>query len=127
VTRGSGARGDRAWELPAVFSRSRCSSELHRTALAAVWSAWPVTFDELATPRAAAMGLDPGILGGGIESPSHRVHPGVGRDEVMLLRRGITSAFIVIPVGSPAARWIGLLNGVLVNYGRYQASSRRLS
>jgi ribose transport system permease protein len=41
--------------------------------------------------------------------------------EVMLLGHGITSAAVVIPVAIASGALIGAANGVLVNYGRYQA------
>jgi ribose transport system permease protein len=86
------------------------------------WSAWPVTFAELATPALLAMASTPAILGGGIDisvAPLFTLASVV--IEVMLLRHGITSAFVVIPVAVACGALIGLLNGVLVNYGRYQA------
>lgn len=84
------------------------------------WSAWPVTFAELATPALLAMASTPAILGGGIDisiAPLFTFASVV--IEVMLLSHGVTSAFVVIPVAVGAL--IGAVNGVLVNYGRYQA------
>ena len=86
------------------------------------WSAWPVTFAELATPALLAMASTPAILGGGIDisvAPLFTLASVV--IEVMLLGHGVTSAFIVIPVAVAVGALIGLINGVLVNYGRYQA------
>ena len=86
------------------------------------WSAWPVTFAELATPALLAMASTPAILGGGIDisvAPLFTFASVV--IEVMLLGHGVTSAFIVIPVAVAVGAVIGLINGVLVNYGRYQA------
>ena len=68
------------------------------------------------------MASTPAILGGGIDisvAPLFTLASVV--IEVMLLRHGITSAFVVIPVAIACGALIGLLNGLLVNYGRYQA------
>ena len=122
MTRGSGARGDRAWELPAVLAVALLIANFIAQHSLLSWSAWPVTFAELATPALLAMASTPAILGGGIDisvAPLFTLASVV--IEVMLLRRGITSAFIVIPVAVACGALIGLLNGVLVNYGRYQA------
>jgi ribose transport system permease protein len=86
------------------------------------WPAWPVIFAELATPALLAMASAPAILGGGIDisvAPLFTLASVV--IEVMLLGHGITSAFIVIPVAVAAGALIGAVNGVLVNYGRFQA------
>jgi ribose transport system permease protein len=86
------------------------------------WSAWPVTLAELATPALLAMASTPAILGGGIDisvAPLFTFASVV--IEVMLLGHGVTSAFIVIPVAVGVGAVIGLINGALVNYGRYQA------
>ena len=86
------------------------------------WSAWPVTFAELATPALLAMASTPAILGGGIDISVAPLFTLVSVViEVMLLGHGITSAFVVIPVAVAAGAAIGAVNGVLVNYGRYQA------
>jgi ribose transport system permease protein len=122
MTRGSGARGDRAWELPAVLAVALLIANFIAQHSLLSWSAWPVTFAELATPALLAMASTPAILGGGIDisvAPLFTLASVV--IEVMLLRRGITSAFIVIPVAVACGALIGLLNGVLVNYGRFQA------
>jgi ribose transport system permease protein len=86
------------------------------------WSAWPVTLAELATPALLAMASTPAILGGGIDisvAPLFTFASVV--IEVMLLGHGVTSAFIVVPVAVGVGAVIGLINGALVNYGRYQA------
>jgi ribose transport system permease protein len=86
------------------------------------WSAWPVIFAELATPALLAMASTPAILGGGIDisvAPLFTLASVV--IEVMLLRHGISSAFVVIPVAVAVGALIGAVNGVLVNYGRFQA------
>jgi ABC-type sugar transport system ATPase subunit/ribose/xylose/arabinose/galactoside ABC-type transport system permease subunit len=122
LTRGGGARGDRAWELPALLAVALLIANFIAQHSLLSWSAWPVTFAELATPALLAMASTPAILGGGIDisvAPLFTLASVV--IEVMLLRHGITSAFIVIPVAVACGALIGLLNGVLVNYGRYQA------
>jgi ABC-type sugar transport system ATPase subunit/ribose/xylose/arabinose/galactoside ABC-type transport system permease subunit len=122
MTRGGGARGDRAWELPALLAVALLIANFIAQHSLLSWSAWPVTFAELATPALLAMASTPAILGGGIDisvAPLFTLASVV--IEVMLLRHGITSAFIVIPVAVACGALIGLLNGVLVNYGRYQA------
>ena len=120
--RDRGARGDRAWALPAVLAVALLIANFIAQHSLLSWSAWPVTFAELATPALLAMASTPAILGGGIDisvAPLFTLASVV--IEVMLLRHGVTSAFIVIPVAIACGALIGLLNGVLVNYGRYQA------
>ena len=121
--RDRGARGDRAWALPAVLAVALLIANFVAQHSLLSWSAWPVTFAELATMRALlAMASTPAILGGGIDisiGPLFTLASVV--IEVMLLRHGITSAFVVIPVAIACGALIGLLNGLLVNYGRYQA------
>ncbi len=86
------------------------------------WAAWPVIFAELATPALLAMASAPAILGGGIDISIAPLFTLVSVViEVMLLGHGITSAFIVIPVAVAAGALVGAVNGVLVNYGRFQA------
>jgi ribose transport system permease protein len=86
------------------------------------WSAWPVTLAELATPALLAMASTPAILGGGIDISIAPLFAFVSVViEVMLLAHNITSAFIVIPIAVVVGALIGAVNGVLVNYGRYQA------
>ena len=117
-----GARRDRAWELPALLAVALLIANFVAQHSLLSWSAWPVTLAELATPALLAMASTPAILGGGIDisvAPLFTLASVV--IEVMLLRHGITSAFIVIPVAVGCGALIGLLNGVLVNYGRYQA------
>jgi ABC-type sugar transport system ATPase subunit/ribose/xylose/arabinose/galactoside ABC-type transport system permease subunit len=125
MTRGRRDRGagrDRAWELPAALAVALLIANFIAQHSLLSWSAWPVTFAELAAPALLAMASTPAILGGGIDisvAPLFTLASVV--IEVMLLRHGITSAFIVIPVAVGCGALIGLLNGVLVNYGRYQA------
>jgi ABC-type sugar transport system ATPase subunit/ribose/xylose/arabinose/galactoside ABC-type transport system permease subunit len=125
VTRGGRDRGGRAgrgWELPALLAVALLIANFIAQHSLLSWSAWPVTFAELATPALLAMASAPAILGGGIDisvAPLFTLASVV--IEVMLLRHGVTSAFIVIPVAVACGALIGLLNGVLVNYGRYQA------
>jgi len=113
---------DRAWGLPAVLAVALLIANFAAQHSLLSWSAWPVTFAELATPALLAMASAPAILGGGIDisvAPLFTLASVV--IEVMLLGHGITSAFIVIPVAVAVGALIGLLNGLLVNYGRYQA------
>jgi ABC-type sugar transport system ATPase subunit/ribose/xylose/arabinose/galactoside ABC-type transport system permease subunit len=116
------ARRDRAWELPAVLAVGLLVANFIAQHSLLSWPAWPVIFAELATPALLAMASTPAILGGGIDisiAPLFTFASVV--IEVMLLGHGITSAFVVIPVAVLAGAVIGLVNGVLVNYGRYQA------
>jgi ribose transport system permease protein len=86
------------------------------------WSSLAVTFAELATPALAAMASAPAILGGGIDisiAPLFTMASVV--IEVVLLGHGITSAAVVIPLAVLFGAAVGAINGVLVNYGRYQA------
>jgi ABC-type sugar transport system ATPase subunit/ribose/xylose/arabinose/galactoside ABC-type transport system permease subunit len=118
----SAVRLDRAWALPAVLAIALLIANVVEQHSLLSWSAWPVTFAELATPALLAMASTPAILGGGIDisvAPLFTFASVV--IEVMLLGHGVTSAFIVIPVAVAVGAVIGLINGVLVNYGRYQA------
>jgi ABC-type sugar transport system ATPase subunit/ribose/xylose/arabinose/galactoside ABC-type transport system permease subunit len=120
--RDRGGRGDRAWELPAVLAVALLIANFIAQHSLLSWSAWPVTFAELATPALLAMASAPAILGGGIDislAPLFTLASVV--IEVALLRHGITSAFAVIPAAVGCGAVIGLVNGMLVNYGRYQA------
>ncbi|MGH3210206.1 MAG: ABC transporter permease [Trebonia sp.] len=120
--RGAPSREHGAWELPALLAVALLIANFIAQHSLLSWSAWPVTFAELATPALLAMASTPAILGGGIDisiAPLFTLASVV--IEVMLLRHGITSVFIVIPVAVACGALIGLLNGVLVNYGRYQA------
>jgi ABC-type sugar transport system ATPase subunit/ribose/xylose/arabinose/galactoside ABC-type transport system permease subunit len=115
-------RQDRAWQLPAVLAVALLIANFAAQHSLLSWSAWPVTFAELATPALLAMASAPAILGGGIDisvAPLFTLASVV--IEVMLLGHGIRSAFIVIPVAVAVGALIGLVNGLLVNYGRYQA------
>jgi ABC-type sugar transport system ATPase subunit/ribose/xylose/arabinose/galactoside ABC-type transport system permease subunit len=85
-------------------------------------SSWPTTFAELAPTALLAMASAPAILGGGIDisiAPLFAFCSVVV--EVMLLGHRITSAFVIIPVAIIAGAVVGAVNGVLVNYGRFQA------
>ncbi|HXW46878.1 MAG TPA: ATP-binding cassette domain-containing protein [Streptosporangiaceae bacterium] len=117
-----GARRDRAWELPAVLAVVLLAANFIAQHSLLSWSAWPITFAELATPALLAMASTPAILGGGIDISLAPLFTLVSVIiEVALLGHGITSAFVVIPVAVLAGALIGAVNGVLVNYGRYQA------
>ena len=116
------AHRDRAWALPAILAVALLIANVVEQHSLLSWSAWPVTFAELATPALLAMASTPAILGGGIDisvAPLFTFASVV--IEVMLLGHGVTSAFIVIGVAVAVGAVIGLVNGVLVNYGRYQA------
>ncbi|HEY1822179.1 MAG TPA: ATP-binding cassette domain-containing protein [Trebonia sp.] len=120
--RRDGGHGERAWELPAVLAVALLIANFIVQHSLLSWSAWPVTLAELATPALLAMASAPAILGGGIDisvAPLFTLASVV--IEVMLLGHGITSAFVVIPVAIACGALVGLLNGVLVNYGRFQA------
>jgi ABC-type sugar transport system ATPase subunit/ribose/xylose/arabinose/galactoside ABC-type transport system permease subunit len=122
---GPGSRGprrDRAWELPALLAVALLIANFIAQHSLLSWPAWPVTFGELATPALLAMASAPSILGGGIDisvAPLFTLASVI--IEVALLRHGVTSAFAVIPVAVACGALVGLLNGVLVNYARYQA------
>ena len=117
-----GARRDRAWELPAALAVALLVANFIAQHSLLSWSAWPVTFAELATPALLAMASAPSILGGGIDISVAPLFTLVSVViEVMLLRNGITSAFIVIPVAVATGALVGAVNGILVNYGRFQA------
>ena len=116
------ANRDRAWLLPAVLAVALLIANVAEQHSLLSWSAWPVTFAELATPALLAMASTPAILGGGIDisvAPLFTFASVV--IEVMLLGHGVTSAFVVIPVALAVGAAVGLINGLLVNYGRYQA------
>jgi ABC-type sugar transport system ATPase subunit/ribose/xylose/arabinose/galactoside ABC-type transport system permease subunit len=116
------ARRDRAWELPAVMAVTLLIANFIAQHSLLSWSAWPVTLAELATPALLAMASAPAILGGGIDISIAPLFTLVSVViEVMLLGHGVTSAFVVIPVAVAAGALIGAVNGVLVNYGRFQA------
>jgi ABC-type sugar transport system ATPase subunit/ribose/xylose/arabinose/galactoside ABC-type transport system permease subunit len=122
---GPGSRGprrDRAWELPALLAVALLIANFIAQHSLLSWPAWPVTFGELATPALLAMASAPSILGGGIDisvAPLFTLASVI--IEVGLLRHGVTSPFAVIPVAVACGALVGLLNGVLVNYARYQA------
>jgi len=117
-----GALRDRPWALPAVLAVALLIANFIAQHSFLSASTWPVTFAELATPALLAMASAPAILGGGIDisiAPLFTFASVV--IEVMLLGRDITSAFVIIPVAVVTGALIGALNGVLVNYGRFQA------
>jgi ABC-type sugar transport system ATPase subunit/ribose/xylose/arabinose/galactoside ABC-type transport system permease subunit len=116
------ARRDRSWELPAALAVALLIANVIAQHSLLSWSAWPVTFAELATPALLAMASAPAILGGGIDISIAPLFAFVSVViEVMLLGHGITSAAVIIPVAIAVGALIGAVNGVLVNYGRYQA------
>ena len=112
----------RAWELPAVLAVALLIANFAEQHSLLSWSAWPVTFAELATPALLAMASTPAILGGGIDISIAPLFALVSVIiEVMLLGHKVTSAFVIIGVAVAVGALIGAVNGVLVNYGRYQA------
>jgi ribose transport system permease protein len=113
---------DRAWELPAVLAVALLIANFVEQHSLLSWSAWPVTLAELATPALLAMASTPAILGGGIDISIAPLFAFVSVViEVMLLAHNVTSAYVVIPVALAVGALVGAINGVLVNYGRYQA------
>ncbi|MGD0703889.1 MAG: ATP-binding cassette domain-containing protein [Trebonia sp.] len=115
-------RLDRAWQLPAVLAVALLIANFAEQHSLLSWSAWPVTFAELATPALLAMASTPAILGGGIDISIAPLFAFVSVViEVMLLGHNVTSAFVIIPVALVVGALVGAVNGVLVNYGRYQA------
>jgi ABC-type sugar transport system ATPase subunit/ribose/xylose/arabinose/galactoside ABC-type transport system permease subunit len=113
---------DRAWELTAVLAVLLLGANFAAQHSLLSWSAWPVTLAELAPPALLAMASAPAILGGGIDISVAPLFTLVSVIiEVVLLRHGITSAWIVIPVAVVTGALVGLVNGILVNYGRFQA------
>jgi ribose transport system permease protein len=119
---GQATRRDRAWALPAVLAVALLIANFAAQHSLLSWPAWPVTLAELATPALLAMASAPAILGGGIDISVAPLFTLVSVIiEVLLLGRGVTSAWIILPAAVLAGALIGLLNGVLVNYGRFQA------
>ncbi len=113
---------ERAWLLPAVLAVALLVANVAVQHSFLYWSSWIVTFAELATPALAAMASTPAILGGGIDISIAPLFTMVSVViEVMLLAHGITSAAVILPVAVAFGAAVGALNGVLVNYGRYQA------
>ena len=113
---------ERAWWLPAVLAVALLVANVAVQPSFLYWSSWIVTFAELATPALAAMASTPAILGGGIDISIAPLFAMVSVViEVMLLGHGISSAAVVIGVSVLFGAAVGALNGVLVNYGRYQA------
>jgi ABC-type sugar transport system ATPase subunit/ribose/xylose/arabinose/galactoside ABC-type transport system permease subunit len=113
---------DRAWLLPAVLAVALLVANVAVQHSFLYWSSWIVTFAELATPALAAMASTPAILGGGIDISIAPLFTMVSVViEVVLLGHGITSAAVILPVAVVFGAAVGAFNGVLVNYGRYQA------
>jgi len=113
---------DRAWLLPAVLAVALLVANVAVQHSFMYWSSWIVTFAELATPALAAMASTPAILGGGIDISIAPLFTMVSVViEVVLLGHGITSAAVILPVAVLFGAAVGAFNGVLVNYGRYQA------
>jgi ABC-type sugar transport system ATPase subunit/ribose/xylose/arabinose/galactoside ABC-type transport system permease subunit len=113
---------DRPWAIPGVLAVALLIANViaQHSFLAA--SSWPTTFAELAPTALLAMASAPAILGGGIDisiAPLFAFCSVVV--EVMLLGHRITSAAVIIPVAIVAGAVVGAINGVLVNYGRFQA------
>jgi ABC-type sugar transport system ATPase subunit/ribose/xylose/arabinose/galactoside ABC-type transport system permease subunit len=111
-----------AWQLPAVLAIALLIANFAAQHSLLSWSAWPVIFAELATPALLAMASTPAILGGGIDisvAPLFTLASVV--IEVMLLGHHVTSPFAVIGAAVATGAVVGAINGVLVNYGRYQA------
>jgi ribose transport system permease protein len=116
------SHGDRAWELPAVLAVALLIANVVEQHSLLSWSSWPTTFAELATPALLAMASTPAILGGGIDISVAPLFAFVSVIiEVMLLAHNITSALVIIPIAIAVGAAVGAINGVLVNYGRYQA------
>jgi ribose/xylose/arabinose/galactoside ABC-type transport system permease subunit/ABC-type Mn2+/Zn2+ transport system ATPase subunit len=117
-----GSHRDRPWELTAVLAVLLLGANFAAQHSLLSWSAWPVTLAELAPPALLAMASAPAILGGGIDISVAPLFTLVSVIiEVVLLRHGITSAWTIIPVAVVTGALVGLVNGILVNYGRYQA------
>jgi ABC-type sugar transport system ATPase subunit/ribose/xylose/arabinose/galactoside ABC-type transport system permease subunit len=115
-------RREGSWQLPALLAVALLIANFVAQHSLLSWSAWPVILAELATPALLAMASTPAILGGGIDisvAPLFTLASVV--IEVMLLRHGVTSALVVIPVAVAAGALIGAINGLLVSYGRFQA------
>jgi ABC-type sugar transport system ATPase subunit/ribose/xylose/arabinose/galactoside ABC-type transport system permease subunit len=113
---------EQAWLLPAVLAVALLVANVAVQHSFLYWSSWIITFAELATPALAAMASTPAILGGGIDISIAPLFTMVSVViEVVLLGHGITSAAVILPVAIVFGAAVGALNGVLVNYGRYQA------
>ena len=115
---------ERSWIVPAVLAVALLIANVVEQHSFLEWHSWILTFAELATPALAAMASTPAILGGGggidISIAPLFVMVSVVI-EVMLLGNGISSAGVVIPVAVAFGAAVGAINGVLINYGRYQA------
>ncbi|HXL93646.1 MAG TPA: ATP-binding cassette domain-containing protein [Streptosporangiaceae bacterium] len=119
---GSSRGRERAWLLPAVLAVGLLIANVIAQHSFLSWSTWPVTLTELAPPALLAMASAPAILGGGIDISVAPLFAFVSVVvEVMLLGHRITSPFVILPVAVAAGAVIGAVNGVLVNYGRFQA------
>jgi ABC-type sugar transport system ATPase subunit/ribose/xylose/arabinose/galactoside ABC-type transport system permease subunit len=115
---------ERTWIVPAVLAVALLIANVAEQHSFLAWHSWILTFAELATPGLAAMASTPAILGGGggidISIAPLFVMVSVVI-EVMLLGNGIGSAAAVIPIAVLAGAAVGAVNGLLINYGRYQA------
>ncbi|MBR7827779.1 ATP-binding cassette domain-containing protein [Actinospica sp. MGRD01-02] len=115
---------EHTWVVPAVLTVGLLIANVVVQHSFLAWHSWILTFAELATPGLAAMASTPAILGGGggidISIAPLFVMVSVVI-EVMLLGNSITSAAVIIPVAVLVGAAVGALNGVLINYGRYQA------
>ncbi|HET9173099.1 MAG TPA: ATP-binding cassette domain-containing protein [Actinospica sp.] len=115
---------EHTWIVPAVLAVALLMANVVEQHSFLEWHSWILTFAELATPGLAAMASTPAILGGGggIDISIAPLFVMVSVIvEVMLLGNGITSPAIVIPAAVLFGAVIGAVNGVLINYGRYQA------
>ncbi|HTJ71041.1 MAG TPA: ATP-binding cassette domain-containing protein [Actinospica sp.] len=115
---------ERTWIFPALLAVALLIANVVEQHSFLEWHSWILTFAELATPGLAAMASTPAILGGGggidISVAPLFVMVSVVV-EVMLLGNGISSAAVVIPAAILFGAAVGAVNGVLINYGRYQA------
>jgi ABC-type sugar transport system ATPase subunit/ribose/xylose/arabinose/galactoside ABC-type transport system permease subunit len=120
----TGLLAERTWIVPALLAVALLIANVVEQHSFLEWHSWILTFAELATPGLAAMASTPAILGGGggidISIAPLFVMVSVVI-EVMLLGNGISNAASVIPAAVLFGAAVGALNGVLINYGRYQA------
>ncbi|MBV9795480.1 MAG: ATP-binding cassette domain-containing protein [Actinobacteria bacterium] len=110
-----------AWPLAAVLAIGLLAANIGVQHSLLSWSSWIVTLAELAPPALAAMATTPAVLGGGIDIS---IAPLLALVSVLIelgLRHGLTSAAVIIPLAAGAGAVVGTVNGVLVNYFRYQA------
>jgi ABC-type sugar transport system ATPase subunit/ribose/xylose/arabinose/galactoside ABC-type transport system permease subunit len=115
---------ERTWVFPAFLAVALLIANVVEQHSFLAWHSWILTFAELATPGLAAMASTPAILsgGGGIDISIAPLFVMVSVViEVMLFGYSITSAAVVIPLAVLFGAAVGAINGVLINYGRYQA------